>query len=149
MISHKWQVICCLSWHQGLLYTFFIKPFLALATRPLNVLSITALAVLFPDCQKNTYVKEHNVALPFVNSQSQCITCATMQTIFRNCCPNTKRVTARFTCLIVSGAIIITLNGYRLKNTRVFVCKCQYLCETIAKILNSIKLVQKNKICKD
>ena len=30
----------------------------ALATRPLTVPSFTALAVLFPDCQKMTYVKQ-------------------------------------------------------------------------------------------
>ena len=38
--------------HQGLLCTFFIKPFLALATKSIAVSSFKALAVLFPDCQK-------------------------------------------------------------------------------------------------
>ena len=54
-----------ISWHQGLLCTFFIKLFLALALRPINVRSFKALAVLFPDCQKQTYVKQQKVALSF------------------------------------------------------------------------------------
>ena len=58
------------SWHQGLLWTFFIKPFLALATKYFTVPSFTALAVLFPDYQNLTYVKQLNVALPF-NSFSE------------------------------------------------------------------------------
>ena len=36
-----------------------------LPTRPLTVQSFTALAVLFNDCKKLTYVKQHNVALSF------------------------------------------------------------------------------------
>ena len=42
-----------------------MKPFLVLPTRPLTLPSFTTLAVLFPDCQKLTYVKQQNVALPF------------------------------------------------------------------------------------
>ena len=43
-----------------------MKPFLALPTRPLTVPSFTALVVLFHDCQKLTYVKQQNVALPLI-----------------------------------------------------------------------------------
>ena len=55
--------------------TFFIKSFLALATRSLTMPSFTALAATTPslilcphpftDCQKLAYVKQQNVALPF------------------------------------------------------------------------------------
>ena len=50
--------------HQVLLFTFFIKPFLALVTKSPTVPCCTALAVLFPDYQNLTYVKQQNVALP-------------------------------------------------------------------------------------
>ena len=65
MISHKCQLIC---WFilapRPPMHFFFIKCFLALLTRPLTVPSFTALDVLLPDCQKFTYVKQQNVALP-------------------------------------------------------------------------------------
>ena len=66
MISHKCQfnILVNLGTKTYLLCTFFIKPFLALLTRPLTVQSCTALAVLFPDYQKLTYVKQQNVSLP-------------------------------------------------------------------------------------
>ena len=34
-------------------------------TRPVTVPSFIALSILFTDCQKRTYVKQLNVALPF------------------------------------------------------------------------------------
>ena len=53
-----------------------------------------------------------------------------MQTKIRNCCTNTNRVTARCNCSSVTRSIITTMNGSRLKITRIFVRKCQYLSVT-------------------
>ena len=50
------------------LCTFFIKPFLSLATRPLAL--ALALAVLFTDCQNLAYVKQQNVALPLARDKT-------------------------------------------------------------------------------
>ena len=68
VISHMCRLICWLILEPRppngrLPCTFFIKPFLALPMRSLTVPSFTALAVLFPDCQKLTYVKQQDVAL--------------------------------------------------------------------------------------
>ena len=52
------------SLYLGLQTSFFIKPFLPRAKRPLTVPSFKALAVLFSDLQNSGYVKEHKVALP-------------------------------------------------------------------------------------
>ena len=60
------------SFYSTVQCTFFIKPFLALATRPFTMTSFTVLAVLFTDCQKRTYVKQNNVALPFTVSSLKC-----------------------------------------------------------------------------
>ena len=54
------------SEHLDLQTIFVIKPFLAQAKRSLTVPSFKALAVLFPDFQNLGYVKQHNVALPFL-----------------------------------------------------------------------------------
>ena len=71
--------------------------------------------------------------------------CATMQTKIRNCCTGTYRVTARYNSSSVTTLIITTMNGSRVKITRIFVCKCQYLSVTFAKILIGIKIVEKHK----
>ena len=42
-----------------------------------------------------------------------------------------------------------TMNGRRLKSTRILVCKCQYLSVTFANILNGIKIVEKCKTRKN
>ena len=72
-----------------------------------------------------------------------------MQTKIRNCCTNTNRVTARYNCSSVTSSIITTMNGSRLKITRIFVCKCQYLSVTFSKILIGIKMVEKHKTRKN
>ena len=56
------------SWSLEWEFLAFLEflPFLALPTRPLTVQSFTAPAVLFPDCQKLTNVKQRNVALPLL-----------------------------------------------------------------------------------
>ena len=41
------------------------------------------------------------------------------------------------------------MNGSRLKITRIFVCKCQYLSVTFAKIPIGIRMVEKHKTRKD
>ena len=56
-----------------------MKPFLALPMRPLTVQSSTAIPVLFPNCQKLTYVKQQDVALPLQIAQNQ------FETIFFLC----------------------------------------------------------------
>ena len=45
--------------------------------------------------------------------------------------------------------MITTINGSRLKNTRIFVCKFQYLSVTFATVLIGIKVVEKHKMSKD
>ena len=72
-----------------------------------------------------------------------------MQTKIKNCCTNTNRVTARYNCSSVTCSIITTMNGSRLKITRIFVCKCQYLSVTFVKILIGIKIVEKYKTRKN
>ena len=56
-----------------------------------------------------------------------------MQTKIRNCCTNTKRVTAIYNCSSVTTLIKITLKGSKLKITQIFVFKCQYLSVTFEK----------------
>ena len=41
------------------------------------------------------------------------------------------------------------MKGSRLKTTKIFVCKCQYLGVTFAKILIGIKMVEKQKTKKN
>ena len=72
-----------------------------------------------------------------------------MQTTIRNCCTNPNRVTARYNCQSVTSLNITTMNGSRLKITRIFVCKCQYLSVTFTKILIGTKMVEKHKTRKN
>ena len=64
-------------------------------------------------------------------------------------CTNTKRVTARYKCSSVTCAIITKIHRTRLKNTTIFVLKCQYLRVTSAKIIVGITMVEKYKVSKD
>ena len=45
--------------------------------------------------------------------------------------------------------MITTMNRRRLKITRIFVCKCQYLSVTFTKILIGTKMVEKHKTRKN
>ena len=67
----------------------------------------------------------------------------------RSCCTNTNRVTARYNCSSVTSLIITTMNGRRFNITRIFVCKCQYLSVTFAKIIIGIKMVENHKTRKN
>ena len=80
-----------------------------------------------------------------LNCQNKCVKCATMQTAIRNYNTNTKRVTARYNCSSVTSSIITTMNGNRLKITRISACKCQYICVIFLKIIIGIKMVEKHK----
>ena len=64
VISHKCRLISWLFLAQGPICTFFVKPFLTLATKSLILPSFTALAVLFPDYQNLTYVKTTESSAP-------------------------------------------------------------------------------------
>ena len=46
-------------------------------------------------------------------------------------------------------AIITTIHGSKLKNTTIFVFRCQYLSVTFAKIVIDLKMVEKHKMSKD
>ena len=70
-----------------------------------------------------------------------------MQTQIRSYC--TSWVTAIYTCSSVTSSILTTMNGSWLKITRIYVCKCQYLCVTFANILICIKMVEKHKTKKN
>ena len=72
-----------------------------------------------------------------------------MQTKIRNCCTNTNIVIARYNCSSVNSSIITTMNGSRLKITRIFVCKYKYLSVAFAKILIGMKMVDKHKTRKN
>ena len=72
-----------------------------------------------------------------------------MQTKIRNCFTNTNRVTAKYTCSSVTSSIITTMNGSRLKITRIIVCKRQSLSVTFTNILIGIQMVEKHKIRKN
>ena len=72
-----------------------------------------------------------------------------MKTTIMNYNTNTKRVTATHNCSSVICAIITTIHRSRLKNTTIFVFRCQYLSVTFAKILSGIKMEEKHKMSKD
>ena len=65
-----------------------------------------------------------------------------MKTKIRNFRTNTNKSS-------VTSSNITTMQGSRLKITKIFVCKCQYLSVTFAKILVGIKIVEKHKIKKN
>ena len=68
MISHKCRLISWVMLAPWPPMHFLHKTFLAPATRSLTVPIFPALAVLFPDYQNRTYVKQQKVALPFNGS---------------------------------------------------------------------------------
>ena len=120
MISHKCRLISWLILAPRPPMHFLHKTFPGTSERSLTVPSFTALAVLFPDYQNRTYVKQQKEALPkFEFRKTPC--CVTIRTSLSTSLSSRNLNT--LSALKVKLTLSASLSFYFLDEHRQCVCK--------------------------